>query len=248
MSIRRIRIRGGVRGASGPILLSAPSWSPADIADAFAWYRADQGVTLVGSDVSALADLSGNGRHLSEATNRPLFNASNANFNGQPTITFDGAAEKIGRASFDLGASGTGFTLFLVAEVLSDVANATLAGYSANNVGLRLAFVTPDYFLQGRVAGVNINTTYDPTGAEGYLLYLDDPGNATEILVAGTPVVTVDPFGSTIAATGDFYLGANGSGTSFCNVALAECLVLSRPPSAEEITLLTTYAAARYGV
>lgn len=54
------------------------------------YYRADRGVVVDGSNVSQWLDQSGQGNHLSQATaaRQPAFTASNARFNGYPSIDF----------------------------------------------------------------------------------------------------------------------------------------------------------------
>jgi len=80
---------GRCRAPSG----SAP-FVPTGIAGLLAWYRPDAAaVTLNGGDVSALLDQSGTGdanKHASQADagQQPLYVASNAAYNNQPTITF----------------------------------------------------------------------------------------------------------------------------------------------------------------
>lgn len=240
-SWRRAQRRAGGRSPGGA------SFDPSQIPDLFAWYRGDLGITLNGADVSDWADQSGNSRDLSEATNQPLYTASDASFNNQPTLTFDGVNEKLGRLAFNLGASGTGFTLFVVADFQSNISDGNLAGYAANNVGIRQS-VSPNFFIQGRVAGTNVTSSVTESGPESYLLCLDDPGNRAELWVAGNLEVASDPFGSTIAASGDFYVGTNGDATLFGNSAIAEVLLLNRPATSTEKQNLFAYATSRYGL
>lgn len=61
-----------------------------------------KGITLNGADVSNLADQSGNGNDVSQGTavDQPLFNASDSNFNNNPSITLDGVSEFLRSAAF----------------------------------------------------------------------------------------------------------------------------------------------------
>ena len=63
-----------------------------------AWWRADE-VVLSGSNVSTWTDKSGNGRNLltSASSQRPSYNASDADFNGRPSLTFDGSTDFFNR-------------------------------------------------------------------------------------------------------------------------------------------------------
>lgn len=73
----------------GSIVASAP-FSPANLAGLSLWLKADAGVTLSGSNVTAWADQSGNGRTVT-VNNSPSFTASS--INGKPTIDFNGATQ-----------------------------------------------------------------------------------------------------------------------------------------------------------
>lgn len=65
----------------------AKPFDPRSIPSLAAWYEATRGVTLNGSTVSSWADLSGNGRDLTQATaaNQPTFSAGE--INSRPAIT-----------------------------------------------------------------------------------------------------------------------------------------------------------------
>ena len=71
-------LAGGARGAFYPLTYGTP----------VAIFRADKGITLNGGKVSAWADQSGNGNHLTQPTaaNQPTFTASWTN--GVPGVTF----------------------------------------------------------------------------------------------------------------------------------------------------------------
>lgn len=75
---------------------------PLRIAGLEAWYRADRGITLNGSDVSGWADQSGNGNDLVQAVeaDQPLFNEGDANFNNKPTLSFSGVNDNLRSAAF----------------------------------------------------------------------------------------------------------------------------------------------------
>jgi hypothetical protein len=86
------------------------------------WLKADAGVTLSGSDVTAWADQSGNGRNATpyNPTDKPLFNASDKN--GNPTISLTSMSDELERvftiSSNPLGASGsTAFSVQYVEDV-----------------------------------------------------------------------------------------------------------------------------------
>jgi hypothetical protein len=86
------------------------------------WLKADAGVTLSGSNVTAWADQSGNGRHASSVDADPTYNSSD--LNGKPTISLSSLAvgdnQSLVLNGNPMGASGT--TAFAVVYV-EDVCN-----------------------------------------------------------------------------------------------------------------------------
>lgn len=91
-------------------------FSPFAVGSPFLLLDAAIGITLNGADVSDWADQSGVGNDAAQGTpgNQPLFNTSDANFNGQPSITFDGVSEWLGRATLIGGAISQPNTIFIV--------------------------------------------------------------------------------------------------------------------------------------
>jgi len=82
------------------------------------WYKADVGVTTVGSAVSQWDDQSGNGRHATQGTsgNRPTL--TSGALNGKPVVTFDGTNDFL---TFTYDPNGlTGMTLVLVSANTTD--------------------------------------------------------------------------------------------------------------------------------
>ena len=75
---------------------SAPVPIPQTINGLQLWLRADQGITLA-TGVSQWNDLSGNGNNLSQSTVglRPAYNATDAAYNNQPTLSFSAVANTV---------------------------------------------------------------------------------------------------------------------------------------------------------
>lgn len=76
------------RQSRGHVHQTPRAFSPLDIPNLAAWYRADMGITLNGATVSAWADQSGNARHMTQATagKQPTYTA--VGINGRPSVTF----------------------------------------------------------------------------------------------------------------------------------------------------------------
>lgn len=98
-------------GAGG--MSAAPVFSPLDISNLKAWYKADAGVTLNGPTVSQWDDYSGNARHLKQTTaaNQPTYLTNT--INGLPSIDFDGVNDYLlTDATLNTGDAMTMFCVF----------------------------------------------------------------------------------------------------------------------------------------
>jgi hypothetical protein len=93
-----------------------PPFSPTDIAGLQLWLKADAGVTLNGSTVSAWADQSGNWNDATQATAsyQPTF-VANA-LNGKPVLRFEGSNDFLNGILIE---SSTKIAIFCVAKVTS---------------------------------------------------------------------------------------------------------------------------------
>jgi hypothetical protein len=89
---RQSNAAGVIEDSRGNIL--PPIASPLALGGTQAWFRADQGITLSGTSVTAWSDFSGIGdsnRNATDATGHPpLFHPSNSAFGGKPTINTTG--------------------------------------------------------------------------------------------------------------------------------------------------------------
>jgi hypothetical protein len=73
-----------------------PAFVPTQFPGCVLWLRADKGITI-GTGVSAWADQSGAGLVAAQATGsqQPTYNASDAGYNGAPTLSFDSLASQV---------------------------------------------------------------------------------------------------------------------------------------------------------
>lgn len=147
-----------------------PLW-PRNIAGLVAWYRADLGITLNGSKVSAWADQSGNAHHLMQnvASKQPTFSATGSS-GGLSGLIFDGAATWM---SGTVGTLPSPFTVYAAMTWVSSSNSYDYAlslGTSAANAGFNIArdkaaFTPPNYFIYNGVGGGKYGTVRPANGA-----------------------------------------------------------------------------------
>lgn len=115
----------------------------ADWSSCSLWLKSSDGVTESGGVVSAWADQSGNARNFTQATAglRPSYDASDARFNGLPSIEGNGVDQYLSGAALQdfIGATPTAYTLVIVLSLTSaSNANGTL-GYDEDGIFGELA-------------------------------------------------------------------------------------------------------------
>lgn len=119
-------IKGGIR--IGGLSIRTTAFSPANLSGLSLWLKADAGVTLSGSNVTAWADQSGSNITLTPIDqNAPLFAASV--INGRPCIEFTSANDEgLNQATFSL----TNFTIFFVSKQKSNNTGRVISSYNDN--------------------------------------------------------------------------------------------------------------------
>lgn len=249
---QRIRLgpEAGFRRLSGGFL-------PTQLSGLTGWYRADMGITLNGSNVSAWADQSGNGYHITQGTggSQPAYNSGGA----FPYLTFDGSADfmlqNVGQLSnLITTTAGTIAIAFNATAIDSSAADATCytndtlwCDSTGGNVGLHMNN-TPrlqayGYQTSAKVAGSNSLTTgawhYTHWRMDGTNLYLGFNGNAESsvAITAVTLTTRVMKIGASYQATP----------TNYFSGSIAEIVCYNRSLSPSEISQLYTYMKARYG-
>lgn len=244
--------RVGIRGTpqrGGPV--APPQWIPLNLTNLRGWYRADQQITLVGSDVDIWNDLSGFNNHISAASAgaRPLFVASSAVFGNQPCVEFDGVAEWLRRAVFDCGGVFGPLTVACVMQSVTFSVSEQFLNYgTGNRPMLRQGGTNTFQFIsQGAVTVNGAASALVPGGAARLIGGWWDLANHASFVAA----VESAPAASAAAAHADdqiFAVGASVTGTVPANVRIAEIIVMNARITAGELTQLQGYVNTRYGL
>jgi hypothetical protein len=220
--------------------LSSPAaFTPASISGLYAWYDASQIVGKVDGDaISQWDDLSGNARHLLQATGskQPLYKA--AVQNGKPVVRFDGVDDDLTAA---LAATlAQPFTIVVVGR--ASTGTSTNENFTASPSG--------NVFVAGRTGGGGV---YSIQGGTPFtqisagrkenafkLITAIFNGATSEIHVNGA--TTAGSLGTTGYAT-PLRVGSLGGTTEFLNGDVAELIVYSKALNSTEVGQIEAYLA-----
>lgn len=223
--------------------------NPSNIQGNVAAFRADKGIVLgTPPAVAQWTDQSGQGNNVVQGTaaQRPTLNASDANFGGQPSLSFAQASGQFLLRSTLTGGSIPNVSIMVVGGAINGAEPGnTFFDDPATLEAVSLLYSPGTYtgfiWLETGRTSLNIAVT-----SPQYVAILASMDTSTMHLdYNGTKSST--PTGSTNPLTG-LTLGAlQGGATDFLNGAIAELCVWSRTLSAEETTLLGGYVTQRYG-
>jgi hypothetical protein len=175
--------RGGAGGTSSLI----PS------AGLSLWLKADAGVTLSGSNVTAWADQSGNGNNASSSIGTRPTLVSNT-LNSKPVLRFDGAGQQMALTS---SIGGTEYSIFIVCKNNDNTNGSMFFWATDENYGKYIAVITDENF--------------NASARNKFLLSEADAGAGGE----GSVIAW-----SSASANNDFFIGTatqNGGGKAYLN-------------------------------
>lgn len=204
-------------------------------------YRADLGNVTIATGVSQWTDLSGNGRHYTQAgtTQQPLHTASDATLNNNPTITFDNTNDQMTSTyAPDLSAAPV-FRWAIMKVITWTSGRSLLGGAGTTPPRVSMSGTTPN--LQALAASSIGNNAGAVLGTwqRWRTQWHGTAGQASFRI--GATAVTGASSGVGVRTTTTL-----GSGLSGANFAIAEEIYCDYVPTAAQIAALDTYGAARY--
>lgn len=253
----RYRYAFGGLGLGLPTLsigISGAPWTPLRLPRLALWLRADMGVTLNGSTVSAWADQSGNGRNFSQATAaaQPTFNSTGLNSKAALSFVTD---DWLQLAS---GPALTGGITMCVAV------NATTGGY-LNMLALYDASGSGAFELRDSGgADAQIVAHNDGGGSVAYRDGVTDINNANRIITAtynptspGTAALRINGVNEssagsdgarTMPAASKWTIGSRHGASLFANMRLGEVVICAGVLNSADMASLERYMGSRYGI
>lgn len=208
------------------------------------WWRADSGVSQVANAVSQWTGKV-NGTQLIQATgaNQPTFAATNAAFNGQPTISGDGTNDELVASLAIPAPSTTPRFYWFVFSLNAWTGGACLMGSGGGNTQIIFCNTATPQVRQFNGASGNLNSNATlGTSRVGEALFTN---SASDYLKIGNSATVPFATGNNSAPSWAVF-SAGGGG--FCNCSYADILItVGAPTNSELARLANVYAAPRYG-
>ncbi len=238
-------------------------WSPNTVIGVSMWCRGDDVTLGTGTEVAQWNDKTGNARHFTQATStkRPLLVATDANFNNQPTLNFDGVDDYM-----------TGATLTAVFGGIAPLTTFVATVFRADTITGTGGIATPG-------AGGNNCVVGSPTTGFGVTLrntpigywFENSSGTARvgtfTVAVATTTQLYCSAFSGTmtlasnrVAGVGNTYanlthtlgnlisIGSNQTYVAnFLDGQIAEIWASTVAPTAQDLICWANYCTSRYG-
>lgn len=220
----------------------AGTWTPSATSGLIFWLRADTGVTLVGSNVSAWTDMSSSALSVTQSTdaNRPTIVSSDVN--GRPGVR-GAASARLDVSSFPTITAAT----FLLVLMRTSLASAYMLSGASGNFGIIEGFTGSalEWFSGGGTDRLTFAAT--PTAGAHVLIATQTNGGALTLYYDGAQVATKPTAGASLVAVQSIFNVTGGTTNGF-DGDLLEMLTYSRVLSAGEIAFATAYAKTRYAI
>lgn len=226
-------------------------------AGAALWLRADLGITLNGSTVSAWADQSGNALDVSQATaaNQPLYVASWKN--SKPAMTFDATNDVLTRST-GFFAAGTALTIFAVGSMTADPdtvdagSNNTPWWCIQSIAGNDACYITRFNGASRFVAwtggsGPTISGNFGISTNPAYLCWATDGNGGAANLVFRANGVAKTTSGGLADTTSASLTMLVGNGTAFSGKTIGEIIVYASFLTGPQIAAVESYITSFWG-
>lgn len=230
--IRRAGHRGMARRAN--VVRAALPTPP--VAGLTLWLRADLGRAMNGGAVAALADQSGQGNHVAQATpvRQPTLVASDANLGNMPSIRFN-----VANNSLDMTNTPT---FAWIAAVATHPGSGGSAVFPAGVFPVLLCRGGANDFLLGDATTANWATTGSALAGTRYR-----NGSATNVALTAVNAPHFYEFEPSAPASGALRIGGRASTILDWGGTIAEVFGMASVPNSSVKTALRAYISSRYG-
>jgi len=248
-----LSVATGLRQSQG----GEETWSPRSLPGLALWLDAAKGITLNGTTVSAWADQSGHGNHVTQTattSKQPTYRAANDQLNGWPSLRSFNAAQTVmlGAVGSRPVASGAARTVVAMLRPTTSTNN-TIINFECNGQDWAYLALSFGPFIFG-TATTNLFVTApaypDVTNLPLYTVHTSGAAPGGSVAFRANGVAYTGYGGNPIigeVGPGQFMVFGRQTGTTQCfDGDLAELIVCDGILSASDIALVEAYLASKY--
>lgn len=239
-------------------LKSSGTFDPLSLGNLRAWYKADALGLSNGATVTSWIDNSGTGNNMSSYSGTPIYNASDAQFGGMPSVSFDGSSYLYKNNPISLPVDGASFSAYVVGYGSGTAPHQMFGwGTNAGAVGVRVSFVSDvGYYVMefcnmaaagfGATMSTPVILSYSYTNGSNvgsFPLYIDNVASPLSAFNDGP----LNIFGPSIDITMGTMPGFLGY-SNLTNGKLAEALIYDTVHTNTQRVQVTQYLAAKYSI
>jgi len=228
------------------------SFSPSDLSDLSLWLKADAGITLSGSNVTAWADQSGNGRNAIPHDIAPTYISSSSDLNNHPAISFNADGSSFQIPQSNIGENGN-ISIFIVINYSTGYVFLNKGDAATfENTSWELSIVTGFGFVNSYNETLSWNVVpVSPNTNVPLLLEAFSSVGVSQIAYNGNnsdnPSSANDGFNNLSQYIG---IGAGGDGGGLANLdaRIGEIVIYNRQVTLTERQLVETYLLGKYAI
>lgn len=224
--------------------------SPLEILNCSMWFDASQGITQSGGLVSQWDDSSGNGRHITQASDplKPTYNAANAAFGGKPTVDWlnAGAGTRLDAAAVTLTQPNTVLACCSLTPGTSNIAlfdnqSGTEWGFGRVNATATLYVFSPS---------VQFPTPAEVVAGRPFTLAMQHQANQRTLVKLNGATAAGGASTGTAISVASFRLGTfiNGFTSGNWLGSIAEFILYNRRLNEAEIAMGEAYLRRKYAL
>jgi hypothetical protein len=220
-------------------------FSPKNISNLAAWYDAQVASSItIATGVSQWNDLSGLGRHVTQATtgNQPIY-TTDATLGGKSVVRFDGSNDRL-TATFT---HSKPTTVFLVGKFDTVVGGGNKTMYDGNTTGNTLRHLWPTTTTLSINGGAELGSLQMPANSQAVYYVHEAIYDGTNSLISYNNQYTNTGNAGTAAVSGIAF-GGFGGFAAFGDCSIAEFFMYSRSLTATERKSCRAYLAKKYGI
>ncbi len=230
-------------------------WTPASLSNLGLWLRGDMGITLNGTDVSAWADQSGNGRDYTQAVAlaQPAYLATGGP-NSTPCLDFDGLAKFMASAGWTESGAGT---LVVVHKLDTSPVGGAMGCFTISDGTnhndfqfIQFAGYTEYNVVIGGGGSLVGFSPFDLTGFKAMVFSYNGSGSGTganyDAYVNGISQPIVASSSGAAYSSGSEIGRRMDVGTAYMDGKVSEIIMRSVATTGTDLTSLLAYLTARY--